>query len=108
MWCERRQASVWGEGVEKHLCGREGVEEFIVCGRGRAWKSSSVFGVVGDAVDERSDRQLADTDAVNRHEHREPARPHPSLYQLALYTQGDSDVILFLIYASCFLPPSCR
>ena len=45
-----------------------------------------MFGVVGDAVDERSDRQLADTDAVNRHEHREPARPHPSLSTSLIHT----------------------
>jgi len=30
------------------------------------------------------------------------------LKQCKSYAQGDSDVILFHIYASCFLPPSCR
>ena len=39
-----------------------------VCGR-----VSAVFRVIRDAVDDRGDRQLADTDAMNRHEHREPA-----------------------------------
>ena len=34
---------------------------------------SAVFWVVCNAVEERLNRQLADTDAVNRHEHRESA-----------------------------------
>ena len=62
MWSEAGRCVV-SEGRQAGVCGRV----------------SAVFRVIRDAVDDRGDRQFADTDAMNRHEHREPASSTPSI-----------------------------